>query len=272
MKSLLSIAILLYTINATAQTDTISLHFDIGVAQLSSASMRTIDSLLYNDALLPGKKLGIIGYADYLGTEEANITLSENRAKNVKEYLTASGIRDTDIQVVMGKGEIARKVLNGSAGYVEDRRVDIIPGGFKEIKKADTVKKIDISKLKKNETLRLENVYFLPGSHRPVEASFAELKKLYAILKDNPTLKISIEGHICCLLHGTTDGYDTDADDFNLSVNRAKFIYEYLVKKGIDASRLAYKGFGKTRPLVMPEVTVEDENRNRRVEVRVLEK
>ncbi len=266
---LLTAFIFLYTW-AQAAPDTIKLHFDIGVPALSAGAQKQIDSLMYFDVLLPGKKVGIIGYADYLGTEESNITLSENRAKNVQDYLIASGIKAGDRQVVMGKGEISRDVLNGNAGYREDRRVDIIPGGIPA--QAIATSGIDLSKIKKNETIRLDNLYFKPASHIPVDASYPELKKLYALLKENPRLKISIEGHICCVTHGTTDGYDTDADDFNLSVNRAKYVYDYMVKKGIAAERLSYKGFGKLKPLVIPENTPEDENKNRRVEIRIMDK
>ena len=51
-----------------------------------------------------------------------------------------------------------------------------------------------------------------------------------------------------------------------------KEIYDILIEKGIDETRMEYLGFGKTRPLVWPEKTEEDENRNRRVEIRILKK
>jgi outer membrane protein OmpA-like peptidoglycan-associated protein len=266
------IIVILFIHTATyAVTDTIKLYFDIGIPSLSAQAKAEIDSLMYFDILLPGKKVGIVGYADYLGSEASNITLSENRAKNVQEYLVATGIKQEDIQIVMGKGEVSRDVLNGRAGYREDRRVDIIPGGIREMPKIATPT-MDLSKISKNGVIRLENLNFKPASHIPTDASYPELKKLFTILKENPKLKISIEGHICCVIHGTTDGYDTDADDFNLSLNRAKYVYEYMVKKGIAAERLAYKGFGKTKPLIIQEKTPEDENKNRRVEIRIVDK
>lgn len=266
-----------------AQRDTIKVYFDIGVPTPDDAGIRKLDSLVYSEVIVPGKKFGIIGYADYLGNDTANIKLSEERAKNVQTYLEQMGCRKEDIQVVIGKGEVKRDTENGSMGYREDRRVDIIPGGFPQSKpvKAVTAKPQpkpkpaevlpDISQLKKNETLRLDNIYFLPGSHIMKEESMPELRKLYQILKNNPKLKIRIEGHICCMVN-TTDGYDIDAQDFGLSTNRAKHIYDILIEKGIDKNRLEYQGFGRTRPLVDPERTPEDENKNRRVEIRILDK
>jgi len=82
-------------------------------------------------------------------------------------------------------------------------------------------------------------------------------------MEEMPTLKISIEGHICC-----------DSNDVTqLSLARAKLVYDYLVKNGIDAKRLSYKGFGATRPIhPLPELNENEQKENRRVEIRILSK
>jgi outer membrane protein OmpA-like peptidoglycan-associated protein len=54
-------------------------------------------------------------------------------------------------------------------------------------------------------------------------------------------------------------------------VNRAKAVYDFLVKKGIDAKRLTYKGFGSSKKLV-EEVTEIDRITNRRVEIKIVNK
>ena len=97
------------------------------------------------------------------------------------------------------------------------------------------------------------------------------LEKLYQVMKDNPSLKISIEGHVCCIQEDEPDALDNDTHELLLSVNRAKAIYGYLVSKGIDATRLKYIGYGKRRPIIAEEMSEEDAERNRRVEVRVME-
>ncbi len=271
---LLFIVVPAFAVPKTA--DTIKLYFDIGVAKLSPASQHIIDSLVYYEKLVPGKKLGIVGYADFLGDEASNVGLSEHRAKNVQAYLTGMGIKAEDIQTVIGKGEVKREGVTGAAGYPTDRRVDIIPGGFKQTPPpppAPVVKPlIDLSKVKKNETIKLDNMFFEPGRHAMKPNSRPTLQRLLGIMKENPTLKIQIEGHICCIPATNTDGYDEDSQDFMLSVNRAKEVYDYLVQNGIKTDRMKYTGFGKRKPLVNPEVTEEDENMNRRVEIRILEK
>ncbi|WP_282117630.1 OmpA family protein, partial [Cellulophaga baltica] len=58
-------------------------------------------------------------------------------------------------------------------------------------------------------------------------------------LNQYPGTKIRIGSH--------TDARANDAYNSGLSERRAKATYDYLVKKGIDASRLTFKGFGETQ-------------------------
>lgn len=282
IQKLLIVLFCTYNIKSSAKgVDTVRLYYPINVSNLTAFSIRTIDSLIYKEVLKPGIKMGIIGYADYLGSDTSNITLSENRANKVKAYLLHMGLKEEDIQIVIGKGEIERAGITSDAGYPDDRRVDIIPGGFKILQKPivkqappkTAVKPlIDLSKVKKNETIRLNKIFFYPGSHKIREESVPYVDTLFMIMRDNPTLKVRIEGHICCLTGKNTDGYDYDAQDFRLSENRATQIYEILIEKGIDEERMEHKGFGKNRPLVWPEQDEDGENMNRRVEIRILEK
>jgi len=296
MKKLIIIAALTGMVNtgwAQKATDTVKVYFDLAVPKLNSKAMAYLDSLAYYDQLPVNKKYGIVGYADYLGSEESNIVLSEKRAASVQEYLQGLGIKQELIETVIGKGEVSRDMA-GNEGYPTDRRVDIIIGGFKEKPKPQpkpvvppkpqpapkvvvktpppTAQKIDISKVAKNETIRLDKIFFLPGSHKIREESEEPLFNLYTTMKFNPTLKIKIEGHICCLTNTNTDGYDYDEREYGLSNNRAKAVYEYLVGKGIDSSRMSYEGFGIKNPLKWPERSLADENMNRRVEIRIIDK
>ena len=86
-------------------------------------------------------------------------------------------------------------------------------------------------------------------------------------MKENPKLKIEVQGHICCVYNG--DGDDLDTGERNLSVARAKAICDFLIKNGIDASRLSYRGFGSSKRL--PNISIFD-SKNRRVEILILDK
>jgi outer membrane protein OmpA-like peptidoglycan-associated protein len=88
----------------------------------------------------------------------------------------------------------------------------------------------------------LDNVFFDLSSARLRPESSVELNKLADFLSENPKVKIEIGGH--------TDTRGDDTDNMTLSTNRAKSVYEYLITKGIDASRLSFKGYGETQPKV----------------------
>jgi outer membrane protein OmpA-like peptidoglycan-associated protein len=81
------------------------------------------------------------------------------------------------------------------------------------------------------------------------------------LLRDNPTVKIQLEGH--------TDNVGTAADNQKLSENRAKAVVAYLTGKGVAPARLMAKGFGATRP-VADNKTEEGRAQNRRTELKIL--
>jgi len=99
----------------------------------------------------------------------------------------------------------------------------------------------------------------LPASARAV------LDSLALLLKSDPTLHLQVEGY--------TDGIGGDAYNLRLAGERVDVCIRYLLKKGIDPSRLLGKNFGKCCPLE-PETMDGKDNPagreiNRRVEYRL---
>jgi outer membrane protein OmpA-like peptidoglycan-associated protein len=129
----------------------------------------------------------------------------------------------------------------------------------------------DIMQIPKGKTFILKNIYFPMGRHFPRESSLDDLNMLLQAMKDNPAMAIQIEGHVCCISN-VPDAYDLDSHEMDLSVNRARFIHEYLKARGISEFRLKYVGYGKSRPIVADEQTEEEASVNRRVEIRILDK
>lgn len=107
----------------------------------------------------------------------------------------------------------------------------------------------------------LKNIFFESGSAILLDKSFYELEKLYRLLNENPDMKIQLNGH--------TDNIGSEEDNQQLSENRAKAVYDYLIKKGIIADRLAYKGFGESQPIATND-TPEGRQQNRRTEFEIL--
>lgn len=106
-------------------------------------------------------------------------------------------------------------------------------------------------------TFAMRAVQFELGKATLKPDSYSILNQIVNILKKYPDYHLIIEGH--------TD--NTGSADVNqrLSESRAKSCYDYLVQKGISANRLAYKGFGPSRP-VADNSTYSGRTLNRRVE------
>ena len=120
---------------------------------------------------------------------------------------------------------------------------------------------IPLQPLEKNATVILKNIFFDVNKYELQPASFVELDNLVSLMRENPTLKISINGH--------TDNTGTPADNIKLSNNRANQVVRYLISKGIDASRLSSKGWGESQPIAAND-TEEGRAKNRRTEMKVV--
>lgn len=84
------------------------------------------------------------------------------------------------------------------------------------------------------------------------------IDQIAEMLKQNPGLKVSVEGH--------TDNVGNDKSNLALSESRARSVMEAVLAKGIDKARLSTKGWGQAKPIA--ENTTEDGRaKNRRVEI-----
>jgi len=99
-------------------------------------------------------------------------------------------------------------------------------------------------------------VQFDTNSDNIKQESYAELDRFVQFFKDVPSANGVLEGH--------TDNVGKDAYNLSLSQRRADSVKAYVVGKGVDAARIAAKGFGETRP-VADNTTVEGRAANRRV-------
>ena len=104
-------------------------------------------------------------------------------------------------------------------------------------------------------------VFFDFDSDRLSDESRPELERLVELMRDQPQLRILLEGH--------TDDVGSDTYNDDLSARRAGSVRVYLNDAGVDLSRVKITGLGKRLPLI-PAQTDEARARNRRVEMKVL--
>jgi OOP family OmpA-OmpF porin len=101
-------------------------------------------------------------------------------------------------------------------------------------------------------------INFETGKSNIAPESQVIVDQIAEMLKSNPAMKISIEGH--------TDNVGSQSGNQVLSENRAAAVKNALIAKGTDKARLSSKGFGQDKP-VSDNSTDEGKAKNRRVEV-----
>lgn len=266
------------------ETESIELMFNRDEAVLSPSSQTILSEWLKGlpDSL---KKITVTGHADFIGSDQYNLNLSEKRAQTVITVIEQSQTNWFQMSMVSAQGE-KLSTDNGSVdGTPSDRKVVIealkfptkeVPEATKQEIERQKPKQVSIAtelleKAEVGQSIVFGNLNFFPGRHYLVPAALPELEQLFESLNENPTIEIEIIGHICCKLD-SLDGLDVNTRTYTLSANRAQYIHDQLVLAGIHAKRLSHRGMAGSRPLIVPELTEEDRARNRRVEIRVTAK
>lgn len=109
----------------------------------------------------------------------------------------------------------------------------------------------------------LKNIFFDYDKSTLRSESTSELDRVVSILQKEPGIRIEISGH--------TDNRGAKEYNLTLSRDRAKTVVDYLISKGIDSSRLEYKGYAFDEPIADND-TEEGRQLNRRVEFKILSK
>lgn len=107
-----------------------------------------------------------------------------------------------------------------------------------------------------------KNIFFKASSAELTQDSYAALDEVVTLLRENETLKMNIEGH--------TDSTGSAQLNARLSQSRADAVKNYIVSKGIAASRLQATGYGPSRPLTSND-TPAGRRKNRRVELKLVQ-
>lgn len=269
MRCIIVIFVFFVQYTCVAQTDSLNLLYRIAYFDLTENHKSTLDSFFTKLPPYHDYNILITGSADYLGSHSSNQLLSDKRVRHILDYLHQEKFDMLDTIRVKSYGEIDNKGYRDPGGGVEKHRTVTIKI-TNRIPEGNVHKLLELEPGKK---LILNNLNFYGARHFLIKRSIPELKRLLRIMRENPTLKIEIHGHVCCLdYHKHDDGFDRDTRTFNLSVNRAEHIYDYLVHNGIDPSRMTHKGRGGKYRLIDPELTEEDRVTNRRVEIILVEK
>ncbi len=121
----------------------------------------------------------------------------------------------------------------------------------------------DVKPIEVGASYKLNDIYFATNSYVLTEKSKEIIESFIEFLKDNPHIKVEIQGH--------TDDVGNDQSNLVLSDNRAKSVYEFIIQQGVASNRLTYKGFGKTKPIAS-NANEEGKAKNRRTVFVIVQK
>ncbi|MEO0119623.1 MAG: OmpA family protein, partial [candidate division WOR-3 bacterium] len=142
-----------------------------------------------------------------------------------------------------------------SEGYVSQTAPIIV--------EKDKVQEKNFYLVKKGMVITLRGIYFEFNKATIKPESYPILDSAAQILKDNPKIKVEIQGH--------TDNVGSAEYNKKLSLRRAQAVVNYFVQKhGIDIKRLRAVGYGEEKPIA-DNATEEGRALNRRVEFVIIE-
>ncbi len=199
-------------------------------------------------------KISIYGFCDDRGTSSYNQVLSQNRANSIKTVFSNNEIDQNLITNVDGKGEILLKIVKEDdikkiRGLNRKVEIIVVPK-IEEVVEEVVVPKKNIysNVLKKGDKVTLDKLLFKTGYSYLTPNSIKVLKRIADTLVNRKELYFTIQGHVCCT-QNSRDAVDRKTKQRNLSVARAKYVYEYLAKKGVSKKRMKYVGMRRKFPL-----------------------
>ena len=217
-----------------------SVYFDINQSVLSDEEFKKFESYLHevskNNRVI---KIEVLGYCDDIEHKTIALNLSKKRSNYIKNKL----------KKVFGT-QVLKQInwchkLNWQS--MDTEQINSLLSKYRRI---DIVFNINddnaSSSIQMGDKFILNGILFKGGDDILLEESMPTLKTLFDELVENPNLIIQIQGHI----------YDADfafsdisSNEMTLSARRAKRIFDYLIFKGIEESRLSYIGFEGQFPL-----------------------
>ena len=196
-----------------------------------------------------------IEHSVYFDTDVYNLTKTETT--RLQKFLSSN--TKEDVLKIEIYGFCDDRGSNNYNLILSQNRANAIKEIFSQAEKNEKI----IEEVEKQENkIILENVLFITGYSYLTRLSKKTLDDVAETLKKE-TFSFVIQGHVCCT-EGELDAVDRKTNKRNLSIARAKYVYDYLLKKGIKKSRMSYEGMAHKYPLGGSE------DKDRRVEILIL--
>lgn len=291
MKLFFLLLFFLFSMTSVIAQEQFSIYFESNKYEVNPSESQRLNLWINQNPMI--KVLGIHGFCDEDGTFGFNDTLAKKRINFVYNVIKDKVKIREDFKT-RSFGELH----SNSKIKAENRKVTLFYIESKDLNreneilgiKADPIElpkvamqypeklvfdnpdgtqseyKLDIDFMQKlneaavGQKLKVENLNFQINTFIVVPNSKGKLYELLVVMQKKPSLKIEIQGHLCCM----------PIDRLDLSTQRAKAINNFLVANGINENRLTFKGFGSSQPIyAIPEKDETQRAANRRVEIMI---
>jgi len=275
MRKIIFLFVLLVNTLQAQTSNTHVVYFETGKFNVTEIEVNRLVLFIQSLKDIEVERISIYGFCDDRGTDSYNLKLSQNRADAIKKIFSGLDMDENLITNVDGKGEVLLRVissdnlniirgLNRKVEVRVDFKKPIIPVDIEtdEVEKPVEDNQLIKENIAVGDKIILDNILFKTGYSYIEEESVPVLEMLAIALRGRPELNFTIEGHICCT-RNSRDSIDKRTGKRNLSLARARFIYDYLVDKGINRNRMRYVGLKNKYPLG------KDPKFDRRVEIKI---
>ena len=267
-----------------AQKEIASFYFNVGKSIPSDSSLQALEK--FKIQVQRGEDFAIditaiYSYTDSTGSRSINDKLAHDRLNYIKNYLElndpslniefvpATLERRTDVKNVLNwrrvdvyydivhfvEAEIQPDIPKETQEHpVELTKEDVENSPYQEQSQIHN----DLRKSIESNEPYILNINFIPGTFQMEQGSTAVLNVLATYLFQHSELHVIIRGHVCC------------ENNKRASKKRAQAVVKRLVEMGVDKSRLKAIGMSNTEPLVSPERTESDRQKNRRVDAQFI--
>lgn len=231
-------------------------YFDTDKSEVPESEHTKLLAFLSEIESMDIEKISIYGFCDDRGSRDYNLKLSNDRANNIRAIFSNNEFDESVIINVDGKGEVLLKLVeeeNVDKLRGLNRKVQIIvkpvfpPKPVEETNPKDAAQILS-GNIKAGDNIVLDNILFKTGYSYLLPESVKTLENIAKVMIKRKDIYFTIQGHVCCTQNGR-DALDRKTKKRNLSVARAKSIYDYLVKKGVDPKRMKYMGMRRKFPL-----------------------
>ena len=205
---------------------------------------------------------------------------SQSKLASLSIHITDYSKKALQGEQVLFVNQVSKKTFKGISDVHGNMKVNLPVGKYdiklKSIGDSQDYSTFEVPKIGKNQMygemkmeimisvpkfFTLNNLHFASGQATILKSSYKELAELVEYLQLKPSVRIQIAGH--------TDSDGDDSLNMELSQKRANAVRDYLIKKGIKASRLYAKGYGETKPIA-DNSTSKGKAQNRRTEIKIL--